>query len=210
MMPKKRRSGQNGCLFALAFLAIVSLAQSVYAYSNGTYGSGAYGACQYGSACSITLIASGAVGLNVSPAVGSKCTIGDDTVSVQTDDANGYNLALANGSTNTALIDGAKSISAISSTSASPSPLSGNTWGYRVDNVANFGSGPTSAQTNISPNSLTFSATPASNQTADTLAATTTAAATPTVSSVWYGICANVSAVSGSYTSQVLYTAVAN
>jgi hypothetical protein len=209
-MPKKWRSGLNACLLALATFVVTGLAQSVYAYSNGTYGSGTYGSCQYGSACSITLIASGAVSLDVSPATGSKCTIRNDTVSVQTDDANGYNLALANGGTNTALVNGANAISATGGTSASPAALSGNAWGYRVDDLANFGSGPTSAQTNISPNGLTFSVVPASNQTADTLAATTTSAGTPTISTVWYGVCANVSAVSGSYTSQVIYTAVAN
>lgn len=209
-MPKKWRNGRNGYLLAFALFAITSLAPGVYAYSNGTYGSGTYGSCQYGSACSITLIASGAVSLDVSPAAGSKCTIRDDTVSVQTDDANGYNLALANENTNTALVNGSNTISATSGTSASPTSLSGNAWGYRVDDLASFGSGPTSAQTNISPNSLAFSAVPASNQTADTLAATTTAAGTPTISTVWYGVCANVSAVSGSYTSQVMYTAVAN
>ncbi len=182
----------------------------VLAYATGTYGSGSYNSCVYGSACSITLVSSGNVSLNITPAAGGKCTIQSDTASVMTDDTNGYTLTLADNSTNTGLINGSSSISAGSGTLASPAALSGNAWGYRVDGLGSFGAGPTTAQSNVSPSGTLFAGIKASNQTADTLASTSTAADPAVTTTVWYGVCADTSVPSGAYASQVTYTAVAN
>lgn len=196
-----------GGIIAAILSAPVGIAS---AYTTGTYGSGVYGACVYGQACSITISSSGSVDLNITPTSGGSCTIQSDTVSVMTDDANGYSLTLADSGTDTSLSNGSNNISADSGTFASPSPLSGNSWGYRVDGVGSFGSGPTSAQTNGSRPAALFAGIEPSNSNGDTLASTSSAADPAVNTSVWYGACADTSVGSGQYTTQVTYTAVAN
>lgn len=203
-----RRLRRFSVLITVVFIG--SLGSLVSAYPSGTYGSGTYGSCEYGSVCSITLTSNSNVSLNVTPTSGGSCTIQSDTASVMTDDSNGYTLTLADNSTNTALINGSATIGAGSGTFASPAALSGNAWGYRVDGLGSFGGGPTTGQSNVSPGSTLFAAIKASNQTADTIAATSVAADPAVTTTVWYGACANTSATSGSYTTQVTYTAVAN
>jgi hypothetical protein len=193
---------------AIAFVLFPGLAQAQYA--TGTYGSGTYGSCSYGVACSISVTSNGSISLNVTPASGGKCTIQSDTVSVLTDDSNGYTLSLADSGSSTALINGSYSINASSGTFASPAALSANSWGYRVDGVGSFGSGPTTAQTNVSPPSSLFAAVQSSLSLPDTVASTSTAADPAVTTTVWYGACADTSAASGAYTTQVIYTAVAN
>jgi len=173
------------------------------------YGSGTYGACGFGS-CSLTIGSSGTVALDVTPTASGSCTIQKDSVSVLTSNSSGFTLTLADSSTNTALLNGAASISATTATQASPSALAANHWGYRVDGIGGFGAGPTSAQSNATPSSATFAGVPASNGTASTLASTSSAANPAVITSVWYGVCANTSVTSGTYTSQVTYTAVTN
>ena len=198
-------------LAVLVLTGLIGLASPlVLAYPSGTYGSGAYGSCEYGATCSITLTSNGNVSLNVTPAPGGKCTIQSDTASVMTDDSNGYTLTLADNGTNTALINGSNTIAAGSGTFASPATLSGNAWGYRVDGLGSFGAGPTASQSNVSPGSTVFAAIEASNQTPDTLANTSMAADPAVTTTVWYGACADTSVASGAYTTQVIYTAVAN
>jgi hypothetical protein len=195
-------------VLVVLFMSASSLVAN--AYQSGTYGSGTYGSCAYGIACSISLTSNGTVSLNVTPGVGGACTIQSDTASVLTDDANGYTLTLADNSTNTGLVNGSYTIPATSGTFASPTALTANTWGYRVDGAGSFGSGPTTSQTNISPGSLTFAAIEASNQTPDVLANTSTAADPAVTTTVWYGACANQTVTSGTYTTQVTYTALTN
>jgi hypothetical protein len=191
-------------------IATTSASTLVFAYTSGTYGSGTYGACSYGNVCSITLSSNGSISLDITPASGGRCTIHSDTASVLTDDSNGYTLTLADNGTNTSLVNGGATIDATSATIASPAAISGNHWGYRVDGLGSFGSGPTTSQSNVSPDSTLFAGIKASNQTADTLAATSTAANPAVTTTVWYGACADTSVASGAYTTQVTYTAVAN
>ena len=173
------------------------------------YGSGTYGACQYGT-CGITISSNGNVSLNVTLSPSGNCTIQKDVVTVTTDDSSGFTLTLIDNSADNSLISGANSISATSASQASPATLGTNRWGYRVDGLGSFGSGPTSAQSNISSSSLTFAAVPLSTSSADTIATTNTAAGSEVDTNVWYGVCADTSTHSGTYTSQVTYTAVTN
>ena len=183
---------------------------TVVAYNSGTYGSGAYGSCEYGVACSISLTSNGSIGLNVTPTSGGSCTVQSDSATVLTDDTNGYTLTLADSGTNTALVNGAATINATSGTFASPTALTATSWGYRVDGLGSFGSGPTTGQSNVSPGGTLFAGIEASDQTADTIATTSGAADPAVTTTVWYGACANTSVNSGAYTTQVIYTAVAN
>lgn len=173
------------------------------------YGSGLYGACQYGS-CSITIGSSSNVSVNVTPSSSGSCTIQNDSVSVLTSSSTGYSLTMVDSSTNTSLLKGSDSIASTTATQASPSALSANTWGYRVDGIGGFGSGPTSAQNNTSMGATTFAGVPANNGTPATIASTSVPANPAVVTSVWYGVCANTSVPNGTYTTQITYTAVVN
>lgn len=174
-----------------------------------TYGDGTYGSCQY-NACSITITSDGSVSVNVVPTSSGACTIQNDTVSVLTDDSGGYLLQVANSNTNTGLINGSHTISSSSASQSSPSALTADSWGYRVDGVGGFGAGPTTSQSNTSLNSILFAQIPPSNGTPDTIANTSVPADPAVNTSVWYSVCANTSVVSGTYSTQVTYTAVAN
>ena len=178
--------------------------------TSGTYGSGAYGSCEYGVACSISLTSNGNVSLDVTPSSSGSCTIQSDTVTVFTDDTNGYTLTLADNGTNTALINGSTSINATSGTFTAPAALTDKSWGYRVDGLDSFGSGPTTNQTNVSSSSTLFAGIEASDQLADTIAVTSGAADPAVTTTVWYGACADTTVSSGNYSTQVIYTAVAN
>lgn len=198
--------------FIIGLAVVLALAGNAVAlaYTSGTYGSGTYGSCAFGSVCSISLSSNGAISVNVTPTPAGSCTIQSDTASVMTDDANGYALTLNNNSTNTALLNGSSTINAGTGSAASPAALTSNTWGYRVDGLGSFGSGPTTAQSNAGLSSTLFAAVPASNAAGDTLALTSSAADPAVTTTVWYGACANTSLSSGSYSAQVTYTAVAN
>ncbi len=189
---------------------LLAVCMPAFALTSGTYGSSTYGSCNYGAVCSVTLISNGNVALNVTPTASGNCTVQSDQASVQTDDANGYTLMLSDATTNTALVNGGSSINAGGGTLASPAALTPNAWGYRVDGLGSFGSGPTTAQSNISPNATSFAAIKASNASADIIASTTSAANPAVATTIWYGVCANTNVASGSYSTQVTYTAVAN
>lgn len=199
-----------GAILMVLLLLFMPGDSLVAAYTSGAYGSGTYGSCQYSAACSITISSSGSLALNVTPTLSGACTIQSDTVSVLTDDANGYTLTLNDSSTNTSLVYGGASINATSGSFASPAVLAANAWGYRVDSLGSFGAGPTTSQTNVAPTSGTFAALESSTATPDTLANTSAVADPAQNTTVWYGVCANTTVASGAYTSQVIYTAVAN
>lgn len=173
------------------------------------YGSGRYGSCTY-NGCGITVTSSGNVAVGVAPASGGRCTIQKDVVSVETVNSAGFTLTLAGTATNSNLASGANTIAANAATQASPHSLGANTWGYRVDGVGGFGAGPTSARSNAAIDSTTFAGVPNSSQPADVIAATSTAASPPVNTNIWYGVCADASIAPGTYTAQVLYTAVVN
>jgi hypothetical protein len=195
-------------LFILLWLVLFS--GLAIAYTTGTYGSGTYNSCRYGVACDISITSNGAVSLDVTPASGGKCTIQSDSATVLTDDSNGYSLTLADSGTDTSLINGSSTIATSSGTISSPTSLTANGWGYRVDGLGGFGSGPTTSQSNVSPSGILFAGIKASDQTADTIASASTAADPAVTTTVWFGACADTSVDSGTYTTQVIYTAVAS
>jgi hypothetical protein len=195
---------------SVAILLIPLTAQTLATTSDSTvYGGGKYGACSYGS-CSITLTSGGLTTLNVIPTASGQCTVQSDVTSVLTDNGSGYNLSVTTGTTNNSLVGGSTSINASSGSVVSPIPLVMNTWGFRVDNLGGFGFGPTSAQSNSSVPGVTFAGVPASNQTPAVLASSTGPANPAVGTTVWYGICANATVPSDTYTTTILYTAVTN
>jgi len=194
---------------ALGIVTTIALASQSAPVLAIQYGSGTYGACSY-SSCSISISSASVVTLNVTPSASGSCTIQQDIVSVSTDNSSGYSLTLANASTNTALLNGAATIGSTAASQAGPATLTVNHWGYRVDGVGGFGPGPTTAQSNASIGTSLFAGVPASNASADTLANTSSAANPAATTNVWYGVCANTGIASGTYTTQITYTAVTN
>lgn len=173
------------------------------------YGVGTYGTCQYDT-CSLSLTSGGTLSLNISPTSDGVYSTLNDEVEVGTGSSTGYTLSLADADTNTNLVNGGDTVAASSGTQASPIILIVNTWGYRVDGLSGFGAGPTTSQ-NSSPNStFTFAGVPASDQTAHSLKVTSAAASPPETTMVWYGARINNTKPSGTYTDQVVYTAVTN
>lgn len=173
------------------------------------YGAGAYGTCQY-SSCSISISTSGTVSLGVTPTTSGVYTIASDSVTVGTNASTGYTLTLRDADTSTSLDNGTNSIAATSGTPASPVPLALNTWGWRIDGLSGFGAGPTTTQNNVASSSLAFAGVAASNQAAQTLRTTATAANPAESVVVWFGVRVDTSKASGTYTNQVTYTAVTN
>jgi hypothetical protein len=152
---------------------------------------------------------SGTVNANVTPTGAGAQTIASDTVTVSTNDSAGYTLTLAETSAATALTSGGNTIPASSGSQTTPVAMSANTWGYRVDGVGGFGAGPTSAQSSAAiSGTIKFAAVPVTAS-PNTLK-TTSGTASSDTTTVWYGVAANTSQASGTYTNSVTYTATTN
>lgn len=151
----------------------------------------------------------GTVNANVTPTSSGAQTIASDTVTVSTNDSSGYTLQLAESGAGTTLISGSDTIPASSGTQTTPAVMTANTWGYRVDGLGGFGSGPTSSQNSAAiSGSIKFAGVPASGSPNTLL--TTSGTATNNTTTVWYGVAANTSQASGTYTNTVTYTATTN
>lgn len=172
-----------------------------------TYGAGAYGTCQYNT-CSISLSTSGTVATNITPGSSPTCTVASDTLTVTTSSTTGYTLQLVDVDTSRQLTGGTtgSTIPGLTATPASPTVLSPNTWGFRIDAGA-FGTGPTTAMNNSAIPSLTFAGIPITTPVA---IASSGQPATPDTLHVWYGVCADNSTPADTYTDVVRYTVVVN
>jgi len=151
---------------------------------------------------------SGTVSLNATPTGSGVQSTASDTVTVSTNNSSGYTLSVAETNASSSLVSGSNSIAATSGTFASPTALSANKWGYRVDGLGSFGSGPTSAISNAAIGSLTYAAVPATAS--PQVLKTTATTATNNTTTVWYSLAVNTSVPSGTYTNSVTYTAVTN
>jgi len=105
------------------------------------------------------------------------------------------------------MVSGANTIAAIGGTPAAPAALTNGTWGWRIDSLATFGAGPTSAISNAAPNAGTFAAMPA---TGSPYTIHTTATTGSTTSTVWYSSRVNNAQAIGAYTATVTYTITTN
>jgi len=155
------------------------------------------------------LTTNGTVNVNVVPTGSGAQTIASDTVTVSTSDTSGYTLALSETGASSALTSGSNTIPASSGSQTIPVVMATNTWGYRVDSLGGFGSGPTSSQNSAAiSGSIKFAAVPATAS-PNTLK-TTSGTASNDTTTVWYGVAADTSQPSGTYTDSVTYTATAN
>ena len=155
------------------------------------------------------LSTSGTVNVNVTPTGSGAQTISSDTVTVSTNDASGYTLQLGETTAASALTSGGNTIAASSGTQTTPAVMSANTWGYRVDSVGGFGAGTTSSQSSAAiSGTIKFAAVPATAS--PNTIKTTAGTASGDTTAVWYGVAANTSQPSGTYTNSVTYTVTAN
>ena len=150
----------------------------------------------------------GTVTANVTPTGSGAQTIASDTITVSTNDTLGYTLQLADSDATTTMASGSNTLAASTGTQTTPIAQTVNTWGYRVDGVGGFGAGPTSGQSSGAIGALKFAGVPASG-TPNTLKTTATTASNDTTT-VWYGVAANTSQPTGTYTDTVTYTCTAN
>lgn len=197
---------------SIAFVASICSVPSVSfadTTDSSVYGSGSFGNCDYGT-CTITLTDTGVPTLTVVPTPTGVCSVQSDTVSVLTDSTTGYSLTMTTSTTNNAMQGTSTNMAASSATSSAPTTLAVNTWGYRVDNLASFGAGPTTAQSSGSVPSVTFAGVPASNQSSTQVASSSSPANPAQDTKVWYGVCANASIPVDTYSATVVYTAVTN
>jgi hypothetical protein len=209
-MASTRTFWRIGAAAAMAVVLSIVTWGAVHAdTSDSTYGAGGYGICYYGT-CTITLSSGSAASVNVLPTAGGACTVQSNTASVLTDNANGYSLSMTTNTTNNNMTGSTSTIGASPGTAAAPVLLTANTWGWRVDGWSGFGAGPTTTLSNGSIPSVTFAGVPANNQSAAQLALTAAPANPAGDTTVWYGVCANASKPSGTYTATVTYTAVTN
>lgn len=161
------------------------------------------------SVSSTISITSGAtVNIDTTPTSAGVQTTASNAVSVSTNNVAGYSLQLAETTGSSTLTSGSNTIAATTGTYGSPVALAVNRWGYRLDNVGNFGAGPTSAISNATIGSLTYAAVPATGSPQQVKS--TNATATGDTTTVWYSVTANTSQPSGSYTNSVTYTATTN
>lgn len=191
-------------LVVLAFLLVpISIVSA-----DAKYGVGPYGRCSYGN-CEITITTSGAINVDVTPTNNPKCTITADDITVSTHNSAGFTLTANTNTTHSNLVDGSKTIAGSGGTPSSPQALS-NSWGFRVDNLASMGAGPTSAVVNAAPGTLDFAGFPIWGDPGVELQKTSVYAEDPVLTKVWIGVCVDASTQSGNYTTGVTYTAVAN
>lgn len=156
----------------------------------------------------ISITTSSTVALAITPDANGQSSSASDTVTVNTNDPDGYVLTLADSDATTTLANGGNSLTAHAGTQGTPTTLANNTWGYRVDSVGGFGAGPASAETNVDTLALTWAGVPATGS-PNTLKTTSSTASNDTTT-VWYGAKADTSKPNGVYTGTVTYTATAN
>lgn len=191
--------------FVALFLCVVFVRGIVAA----PYGTNKYSQCTYGNGCSISITTSTSVDLPLTPTAAGVYTIEKDEVTVTTNVSSGYELRVSSTSaTDNSLVAGSNEISATSGSLASPTVLDMNSWGYRVDSIGGFGVGPTAALQNQPVNSALFAAIPLLGD-EDVVRTTGTSTPLGELTTVWYGVHANLMTPPGSYTGTVLYTAVA-
>lgn len=151
----------------------------------------------------------GTVTANVTPTGAGAQTIASDTLTVSTNNTAGYTLQIADSDATTTLASGSDTIPASSGTQGTPVAQSANTWGYRVDGLGGFGAGPTSGQSSAAiSGTIKFAGMPA-NSSPNTIKTTATTASNDTTT-VWYGVAANTSQPTGTYSDTITYTATAN
>lgn len=155
------------------------------------------------SVISVSSIAS--VAIAITPTSAGAEALASDTVTVDSNDADGYDLTLSNADTALTMTGykddnvttNGSTLAAASGTYATPAALANNSWGWRVDGLGTFGVSGTT----------TYAGVPSSATPQNIKTTTTTAAAE--VTTVKYAAKVNLAVPNGVYRDTVTYTATA-
>ena len=151
----------------------------------------------------ISVSSSATVAISVTPTSGGAEAVGTDTVTVSSNDADGYTLTLAN-SDGTSTMAGFKddgvtsngeTLAATGGTFASPAALTTNAWGFRVDDLGTFGANGATTYAPVISGGNTIR--------------DTSATANSQTTTVKYGVKVDLSKPNGIYRDTVTYTATA-
>ena len=156
---------------------------------------------------SISVTTTATVSLSLTPTAGGVVSSASDTVTVNTNNATGYMLTLADGDANVNLSSGGNTIGAHSGTQATPTVLATNKWGYAVANAGGF-DGSYSAETNNTSSASKWAGMPATGS--PNQIKSTSSIATNDTTIVWYGVKATSAQPNGTYSDTVTYTATTN
>jgi hypothetical protein len=192
-----------------AVVAVVGVALSPLAASAATQSANTTINAVIGSTISITT--SGTVTLNITPVSGGSQTSASDTVTVNTNNATGYELAVKDSDATLTLTDGGNTIAASSNTFAGGGVLANNTWGWAVPTATTgIGSNSFDASYSVINNAASSSTNWAGITATDQLFKDTATTATNDVTTVWYSAKADTSKPNGTYADTVTYTATTN
>ena len=185
----------------MAALAVVGLVAAPVAASAATDS----GTVRANVSSVISVSSTSEVAIAITPDANGEEAVASDTVTVDSNDADGYDLTLSNQDT-TLTMTGYKSdnstlngstLAAASGTYGTPAALGNNAWGWRVDDLGTFGAGGT----------LTYAGVPSSASPQNIRSTTTTASAQ--VTTVKYAAKVDLSVPDGVYRDTVTYTATA-
>jgi hypothetical protein len=156
----------------------------------------------------IVMTTSASVDISVTPAGSSVQSIKSDTVTVNTNNAGGYNLKLKDSDATLNLVNGTNTITPTTGTWAAPVALVDGQWGYAVAGATGHDATYTASAgtTGAAPTAAKFAGILAT----DTTLKTTAVVANNDVTTVWYSARVSTTQPTGLYTDQVTYTATAN
>jgi hypothetical protein len=192
-----------------ALVAVVGVALSPIAASAATQSANTTINAVLGSTISITT--SGTVTLNITPVSGGSQTSASDTVTVNTNNSTGYNLAVKDADANLNLVNGANNIAASSNTFATGGTLANNTWGWAVPTATTgIGSNGFDASYSVINNAGSSATNWAGITASDQQFKNTSTTASNDTVTVWYSAKADTTKPNGTYTDTVTYTATTN
>lgn len=192
-----------------AIVGVVGIALAPVAASAATASANTTINAVIGSTISITT--SGTVTLNITPVSGGAQTSASDTVTVNTNNAAGYNLAVKDSDATLTLTSGGNTIAASANTFTTGGVLANNTWGWAVPNTttgigANGFDATYSVLSNVTSSATIWAGITATDQQFKNTATT----ASNDVTTVWYSAKADTSKPNGTYADTVTYTATTN
>lgn len=151
----------------------------------------------------ISMTTSSTVAIGITPVSGGSQSSASDTVTVNSNNAAGYDLTLSDSDATLNLANGANTITPHAGTPAVPTALANNTWGWAVPG-GNF-DGSYSVISNATSSSSKWAGISASGSAVNIKSTATVA--TDDVTTVWYSAKADTSKPNGVYTDAVTYTA---
>ncbi len=161
----------------------------------------------------ISLTSGPTVNLSIIPVSGGSQTSNNDTVTVNTNNATGYELTFSDADADTDLISGGNTIDTHAGTFTTPTALANNTWGYAVPSTTTFiGTNGFDASYTAFTDQPTHASVWAGIPPLSTpqVVRDTNAVASNHQTAFWYSAKVDTSKPNGTYADVVLYTATTN